>query len=93
MNQHALHPVRTCAIVFAAGLLVAACGGGGGGGSGTDATAVLPGTEIPGSATASVAGATDFVTSVVDANSETAEPLVLGDPVLATSETDEPRAL
>ena len=90
--NHALPYLRTPALLLAAGLLLAACGGGGGG-SATDATALLPGTEVPGSATASASGATDFVTSVVNANSETAEPLVLGDAALATSETDEPRPL
>jgi hypothetical protein len=47
-------------------------------------------TEIPVSATTSSAGAFTFVNSVASASQDTAEPLLDGDSVLATSDTDEP---
>lgn len=72
----------------AASLLVA-CGGGGGD-SGSAAQVNVPGSDIPQSATTSSAGAFAFVNGVASSRSETAEPLVAGDAVLATSETDEP---
>lgn len=46
--------------------------------------------EIPASATTSSAGAFTFVNSVASASQDTAEPLLDGDSVLATSDTDEP---
>lgn len=75
----------------ATGLLLAACGGGGG-----DRPAsgpLVPGSQVPLSATASADGAFDFVASVAANHDDGAEPLVVGDAVLATSETDEPRAV
>ncbi len=47
-------------------------------------------TAIPASATTSSAGAFNFVNSVASASQDTAEPLLDGDSVLATSDTDEP---
>lgn len=71
--------------------LLAACGGGGGDSS-TPVDPVVSGTDIPVSATSSAAGAFTFVNSVASASDNTAEPLVVGDATLATSETDEPDA-
>jgi hypothetical protein len=47
-------------------------------------------TEIPVSATTSSAGAFTFVNSEAGASKDTAEPLLDGDSVLASSDTDEP---
>lgn len=53
--------------------------------------ALAPGTEVPLSATQSSAQATDFVRTVVNKGNADAETaLVVGDVVLATSETDDP---
>ena len=50
----------------------------------------VDGTDVPLSATTSSAGATAFANSLVTAGtSETADPLVLGDAVLASSDTDD----
>jgi hypothetical protein len=68
-------------------LLLAACGGGGGGGNNDP---LVSGTDVPTSATTSSAGAFAFGQSVAATSDNSAEPLVLGDAVLATSETDEP---
>jgi ABC-type glycerol-3-phosphate transport system substrate-binding protein len=70
--------------------MLAACGGGGGSSAPVDP--VVSGTDIPVSATTSAAGAFTFVNSVASASDNTAEPLVVGDATLATSETDEPDA-
>lgn len=80
--------------VWAAGagaVMLAACGGGGGGSS-APVDPVVSGTDIPVSATTSAAGAFTFVNGVASAGDNTAEPLVVGDATLATSETDEPDA-
>ena len=85
---------RKTSAAVAAGLLLASCGGGGGGGGVLPAAAPLVmGTEVPVSATASADGAFAFVSSVAAARDESAEPLVVGDATLATSETDEPKAV
>ncbi len=68
---------------------LAACGGGGGGG-GAAPTDPVAGSEIPNSATTSSDGAYTFVNGLAVAPNDTAEPLVAGDAVLATSDTDEP---
>ena len=79
-------------------LLLSACGGGGGG-RGLDPTtttggpALVPGTNVPVSATLSAAGAFEFVSGLLATTSETGEPIVVGDAVLGTSETEEARAL
>ncbi len=73
--------------------LLAACGGGGGGGSSAPVDPVVGGSDIPVSATTSSAGAFTFVNGVASAPDNTAEPLVVGDATLATSETDEPDAI
>lgn len=74
--------------LLAAGLL-AACGGGDGG----DPNPLVAGTDVPQSATTTSAGATEFAAGVAGRPEDTAEPLVLGDAALATSETDEPAAI
>lgn len=81
--------LRETSAALAGALLLASCGGGGG----ANLAAPVPGTDVPVSATASADGAFDFVASVAAAPDDTAEPLVLGDATLATSETDEPRAV
>ncbi len=55
------------------------------------ASIFVNGTEVPIAATTSSAGATEFIKGIVSAGgSETTDPLVAGDAVLAISETDEP---
>ncbi len=86
---------RTAQILIALGAtaLLIACGGAGD--STTDnPTAPVPVTDVPLAATTDPAVATEFVRSVVtrgEANSET--PLLIGDAVLATSETTDPAAI
>lgn len=75
----------------ATGLLLAACGGGGG--DGTTFAPVVPGSDVPLSATASSDGAFAFVASVAATRDDSGEPLVVGGAVLASSETDEPGAV
>ena len=84
--------------VTAAALLLAACGGGGGGDSpaptpGTPSGPVAGESQVPVSATQSAQGAFSFVSSVAAAPDNAAEPLVLGEASLATSDTDEPQPL
>jgi hypothetical protein len=86
----------TLALLAVAGLLLAACGGGGGGGGFgriTAPPATVGGSDVPVSATTSADGAFSFAADVAATQDDTAEPLLLGDAVLATSETDEPKAL
>jgi hypothetical protein len=81
-------------IALSATALLVACGGGGGGGTPAPSDPPVAGTDVPTSATTSSTAATDFVRSVVakgEANAET--ELVLGNAVLATSETDDPAAI
>jgi hypothetical protein len=80
---------RSAVTLAIAGMLLAACGGGGGDDGGPQDPAIA-GTDVPTSATTSSAGALAFVKSVAATSSDTAEPLVVGDAVLATSDTDEP---
>jgi hypothetical protein len=74
-------------IALSASLLLMACGSG----NNTSApppVALVPGTDVPASATQSDQAAFDFVASVVakgEANTDT--PLVVGDAELAVSET------
>jgi hypothetical protein len=79
---------------LACALLLSACGGGGRGPDTTTAgPALVPGTDVPVSATLSADGAFEFVSGLLATTSETGEPIVVGDAVLGTSETDEARAL
>jgi hypothetical protein len=50
----------------------------------------IGGTDVPTSATTSSAGAIAFAKATVASSRDTAEPIVVGDAVLATSDTDEP---
>jgi hypothetical protein len=70
-------------------LLLASCGGGGGD-SPVPSDPPIAGTDVPLSATTSSAGALAFVKSVAATSDNTANPIVVGDAVLATSDTDEP---
>ena len=86
-------------LLAAAAALLVACGGTtdlaktgstGGGAGGPAVAGFVEGTDVPLSATTSAAGATAFANSLVAAGtSETADPLVLGDAVLASSDTDD----
>ena len=88
-------------LLVAALALLAACGGttdfskvgatgGGGAGGGTTVAGFVDGTDVPLTATTSAAGATAFANSLVTAGTnETGEPLVLGDAVLASNDTDD----
>lgn len=72
--------------------LLMACGGGGGS-AGDTSPPNVPGTDVPVAATTDSVAATGFVSTVVargEANSDT--PLIVGDIVLATSETADPVA-
>ena len=79
---------RTHLSLAAGALLLAACGGGGGSSGSNDPP--VTGTEVPASATASSAGAFSFVNATAGSSDNTAEPLVVGDVTLASSDTDEP---
>ena len=79
-------------IIATAGLLLTACGGGGGGGETVSVNPNVLGTDVPLSATTSSAGALAFVKMVAATSSDSASPLVIGDAVLATSDTDGPDA-
>jgi ABC-type phosphate transport system substrate-binding protein len=83
-------PLAVCAVMLG----LAACGDGSSlpsTGSPPTATTdpLIPGTDVPTSATTSAAGATAMV---VESSAETAEPLQLGEVVLATTDTEEPDA-
>lgn len=78
---------RTGLSLAAGALLLAACGGGGGGSGSGD---LVSGTDVPNSATTGSSGAFTFVSSVAATSDNSAEPLVVGDATLATSNTDEP---
>lgn len=82
-------------MALAAALSVASCGGDSNftpaPAAAPPANPLVPGTDVPVSATTSADGAFDFVALLAATLNETGEPLVLGDAVLATSETDEPR--
>jgi hypothetical protein len=85
-------PYARVAVGLAVGaLFLSACGGGD-----DDVASVPPsdppvaGTEVPTSATTSSAGAFAFVKSVAATTDETGTPIIVGDAVLATSESDEP---
>ena len=73
---------------------LAACGDGGSlpgaGGPIAEVDPKVTGTDVPTSATTSAAGAFTFVKTVVESSADVEEPLVLGDAVLATTDTEEP---
>ena len=72
-------------------LLVAACGGGDDRGARPPPEAGAPGSDVPVSATQDPNAAYEFVASLAAGTSDTADPIVVGDATLATTETDEPR--
>lgn len=85
----AITTLRAVFTAAAGALLLAACGGGGG----TAPVSTAPpgaGSEVPASAMSSSAGAVAFVKAVAATRDDTAEPVTVGDAVLATSDTDEP---
>jgi hypothetical protein len=74
-------------------VLLTACGGGNGDVVATPTTNPnVPGSDVPLSATTSSAGALAFVKSVAATSDNSATPLVIGDAVLATSDSDDPDA-
>ena len=78
----------------AAGLVtvgLVACGGG----DGVQATLdpLFAGTDVPTSATTSSDAALAFVASLAAGSGDSAEPIAVGDAVLASSDTAEPAAL
>lgn len=81
---------RTAASLAVGALILSACGGGGGDDTTVAADPPVAGTDVPVSATTSSAGAIAFMKSVAATKDDTALPLVAGDAVLATSDTDEP---
>ena len=81
------------AIAASTALVLVACGGGGGGGDAVPGDALISGTDIPASAAASSDGARAFVASLVAAPTDAAEPLTVGDAVLASSDSAEPADL
>ena len=80
------------AIAASTALVLVACGGGGGGAA-VPGDALISGTDIPASAAASSDGARAFVASLVAAPTDAAEPLTVGDAVLASSDSSEPADL
>ena len=84
--------VRTFMSLVGGAVFLAACGGGGGNGPVLPADPIARGSEVPLSATTSSAGAVAFVKTVAATSDNSAEPIVVGDAMLATSDTDEPDA-
>lgn len=80
----------TLAAATLVGVLVACGGGGGTGTPEAQADALVPGSEVPVGATTSADGALSFTQSVAAVARDSSEPLVLGDAVLASSDTAEP---
>ena len=82
---------RTSIGMTVGALLLAACGGGSGSSdTGSGMTQNVNGTDVPVSATTSSAAAVAFVASVAATSDNTAEPIRVGDAILATSDSDEP---
>ena len=85
---------RVIASLLAMTFYLAACGDGGSlpgaGGPIAEVDPKISGTDVPTSATTSAAGAFTFVKTVVESSADAQEPLVLGDAVLATTDTEEP---
>lgn len=79
--------LRTFALGTVAAAALVACGGGSSSG-GAPAVSLQSGSDVPDSAAANVSSVVAFILSLV--NSETAEPITIGNATLATSETAEP---
>lgn len=88
MNTTTSRVLAVGAIAFSTALVLVACGGGGSDAAPVDG--LLAGTDIPASASASSDGATAFVASLVTAPVDSAEPITVGDAVLASSDSAEP---
>ena len=67
--------------------LLAGCGGGG---DGAPVTQYVPGSEVPVDAEARVDDVIAFAKAQQASTSDSRDPVLLGDAVLATSESDEP---
>ena len=85
--------MKTLPLIVASAALVTACGGGGGGPAFPQAPTNVSGTEVPLSATQNADAAFQFVSTVAARKSETADPLLVGDATLATTDTEEPQPL
>lgn len=82
----ATHRAAPPSLVLATTVALVACGGGGG----SAADLPVAGSDVPTKATLSAGEATAFVSSTLASSSETAEPIAVGEVVLATSDTAEP---
>ncbi len=91
MNSPTTRQLRMAALAVLMAATLAACGGNDDPAP-TPAPAPPPAAAIPESATASVAGLIAFVSSLLGTPESTAEPLVVGDITLPTSDTTEPNA-
>jgi hypothetical protein len=80
--------LKSTSVLIAMGLSLAACGGGGG--SSSPADPLVAGTDIPVSATETMAGVVSFANLTLVGKDESSDPLVIGDAALASSETEEP---
>jgi hypothetical protein len=91
------HLTRTAQalLTLSATAMLLACGSGNNtAATGPGGEPLVPGTDVPVSATTDSAAATEFIRTVVakgEADSDT--PLVVGDVVLATSDTADPAAI
>ena len=75
-------------------LLLTSCGGHGDGLSDSGATPPVElASDVPASARQSADGAFDFVAGVAATRDDSGEPLLVGDATLASSDTDEPKAV
>ncbi len=93
MNTLALRLTRTAQalLTLSAAALLVACGSGN---NETLAIALVPGTDVPVAATTASTAATDFVRTVVSkGEADTENALVVGEALLAASETDDPVAI
>lgn len=96
----AARTVRMAALAVLMSATLAACGGNDDPAPAPAPVAVTPApaptpvpaptTAVPASATASVAGLLTFLSSLLGTSSNTAEPVLIGDITLPTSETTEP---
>lgn len=76
------------ALLGAAALALAACGSGSGD-STPATTSPVATTDVPSSATGSVAGLLTYTTQQVGSTNDTSEPLIVGDAVLPVDDTTE----
>ena len=65
----------------------------GGGGDGTPVAQFVPGSKVPVGAEARVDDVISFTKAQIADTSDSRDPVLLGDAVLATSESDEPAEL